>query len=77
MELATINTTEGAGYGAALLAGVGAGVWPDVPSACAAAVTVTGEDKPDTSQMDVYQTMYTHYRALYPALKPTFDGLAG
>ena len=30
-ELVTVNTPEGAAYGAALLAGVSAGVWPDVP----------------------------------------------
>ena len=35
-ELVTVNTTEGAAYGAALLAGVGAGAWNDVPSACKA-----------------------------------------
>jgi xylulokinase len=29
-ELVTVNTTEGAAYGAALLAGVAAGVWPNV-----------------------------------------------
>src|SRR5512143_3495125 len=28
-ELVTVNTTEGAAFGAALLAGVGAGAWPD------------------------------------------------
>ena len=32
-ELVTVNTTEGAAYGSALLAGVGAGLWPDVDSA--------------------------------------------
>ena len=31
-EMVTVNTTEGAAYGAALLAGVGAGVWHDVDS---------------------------------------------
>ena len=32
-ELVTINTTEGAAYGAALLAGVGAGVYGSVAEA--------------------------------------------
>ena len=75
-ELVTVNTTEGAAYGAALLAGVGAGVWPDVGSACASGVTVSGQVIPDQAQAERYQALYTHYRALYPALKPTFDGLA-
>ena len=34
VELVTVNTTEGAAFGAALLAGVGAGNWADVPAAC-------------------------------------------
>ncbi len=75
--LATVTTTEGAAYGAALLAGVGAGVWPDVPAACAAAIAVTGQDQPDAEQTRVYARQYAHYRALYPALKPTFEGMAG
>jgi len=33
-ELVTVKPTEGAAYGAALLAGVGAGVYADVPDAC-------------------------------------------
>ncbi len=76
VELVTVNTSEGAAYGAGLLAGVGAGVWPDVGTACAATVAVTGQVAPNREQSERYQTLYGHYRALYPALKPTFQGLA-
>ena len=31
---------EGGAFGAALMAGVGAGVWPDLEAACAAAIEV-------------------------------------
>jgi xylulokinase len=71
-ELVTINTTEGAAYGAALLAGVGAGAWPDVPAACKACVKITGSTQPDPSEVDVYRKSYVLYRELYPALKPSF-----
>ena len=37
-ELVTVNTTEGAAYGAALLAAVGAGLYANVPEACAATI---------------------------------------
>jgi xylulokinase len=74
-DLVTVNTTEGAAYGAALLAGVGAGIWRDVPAACAATVRVTGRDVPDPHQSAVYHRLYPHYHALYHALKPTFDGI--
>jgi xylulokinase len=72
-ELATVNTTEGAAYGAALLAGVGAGAWADVPSACKAAVRVTGSIRPDPTQVKVYREQYPIYRDLYPALKGFFQ----
>jgi xylulokinase len=72
-ELATVNTTEGAAYGAALLAGVGAGAWADVPSACKAAVRVTGSIRPDPAQVKVYREQYPIYRDLYPALKGFFQ----
>ena len=72
-ELVTVNTTEGAAYGAALLAGVGASAWTDVPAACAAAVKVTGSTHPDPAQVEAYRKAYPLYRELYPALKPSFD----
>jgi xylulokinase len=71
-ELVTVNTTEGAAYGAALLAGVGAGAWTDVPSAADACIKITGSTQPESSDVDVYQTTYTLYQDLYPALKSSF-----
>jgi xylulokinase len=72
-ELVTVNTSEGAALGAALLAGVGAGAWPDVPSACAAAIRITGSTPPVPAQVEAYRKTYPLYRDLYPALKPGFD----
>jgi xylulokinase len=71
-ELVTVNTTEGAAYGAALLAGVGAGTWSDVGSACKACVKITGSTLPDLSHFDVYRKSYSLYQELYPALKSSF-----
>ena len=72
-ELVTVNTTEGAAYGAALLAGVGAGAWTDVPSACKAAIQITGRTQPDPGEVDAYRTAYPIYQELYPALKAAFQ----
>jgi xylulokinase len=72
-DLVTVNTTEGAAYGAALLAGVGAGAWPDVRSACRAVVAITGRTGPDPSQVEAYRKTYPLYRELYPALKSSFQ----
>ena len=59
-----------------VLAGVGAGAWPDVDTACDAAITVTGSTLPQTESVAAYQRVYDVYRGLYPALKSTFDALA-
>jgi len=72
-ELVTVNTTEGAAFGAALLAGVGAGAWKDVSSACDATIKITSSTKPDPNQMDVYAKGYDLYRKLYPALRESFE----
>jgi xylulokinase len=72
-ELVTVNTSEGAAFGAALLAGVGAGAWSDVPGACKAVIKITGSTNPDPAQSEAYQKAYSLYRELYPALKPSFD----
>lgn len=73
--LVTVNTTEGAAYGAALLAGVGAGLWPSVEAACDATVCVTGRTEPNPEAVAAYDAAHAHYRALYPALQPTFAAL--
>jgi xylulokinase len=75
-ELVTVNTTEGAAYGAALLAGVGAGVWDDVDAACAHTIKITDRISPNTEAAAIYESQYKLYRNLYPTLKPTFDALA-
>jgi len=83
VELASAPTTEGAAYGAALLAGVQAGVWPDVDTAArnetsmeASASGAFPRVAPDPTDAAVYARLYPLYRGLYPALKPTFDALA-
>lgn len=68
-ELVTVNTIEGAAFGAALLAGVGAGNWADVNSACESVIKVTGSKLPEPYQIPVYRQTYSIYRDLYPALK--------
>jgi xylulokinase len=73
-ELVTVNTTEGAAYGAALLAGVAAGAWSDVLDACHQAIRVTGQVTPGENQA-VYERLAVQYRALYPALRPVFHKL--
>jgi len=72
-ELVTVNTTEGAAFGAALLAGVGTMHWPNVISACSEAIEVVGTTMPDEREVDIYQQAYPIYKGLYPALSPSFN----
>jgi len=70
-----VNSTEGAAFGAALLAGVSAGAWPDVESACQSTIAITTTSAPNAQWQDRYAEAHAAYRALYPALVPTFARL--
>lgn len=72
-ELVTVNAVEGAAYGAALLAGVGACVWPDVATACKQVIKVAEITTPDERQAEKYREMYPIYGELYSALKTSFQ----
>ena len=60
---------EGGAFGAALLAGVGASVWPDLEAACGAAIKVAQQIEPDARSTERYAEGYQAYRKIYPALK--------
>ncbi len=71
-EIAIVATEEGAAFGAAILAAVGAGWYRSVEEATDAIVRVTpiaspGPDAP------AYRVAHARYRELYPALAPTFQ----
>jgi xylulokinase len=61
---------EGSAYGAALLAGVAAGVFSDVGDAVERCVRVRDEIEPDPAWQEAYEPLYDRYRSLYPALRP-------
>ena len=64
-----VEAEEGAAYGAALLAGVGGGVWPTVEAACDAVVRVKSRLAPNASDQAALAAQYERFRRLYPALK--------
>jgi xylulokinase len=65
----TITVDEGAAFGAAILAGVGAGAWPSVVAACSEAIKVQSQIEPNANSSDALDRNYDVYRRLYPALK--------
>jgi xylulokinase len=68
----TVQAEEGAAYGAALLAGVGIGMWASVDAACDAVVRVAKRTAPDQEGSRVMQQTYARYRRVYPALRSIF-----
>jgi xylulokinase len=75
-EVETVEAEEGAAYGAALLAGVGAGAWADVDAASDAVVRVASTTGPDAEASRVLARQYQRFRALYPALRSITDDIA-
>jgi xylulokinase len=72
MEVETVVAEEGAAFGAAILAGVGAGAWPSVDKACESIVHVATATHPDPTNVQQMQEGYKRYRRLYPALRSIF-----
>jgi xylulokinase len=60
---------EGAAYGAAMLAGVGIGLWPTVDAACDALVRRATQTRPQPEVVALMNERYNTYRRLYPALR--------
>lgn len=67
---------EQACLGAALLAGVGIGVYADVASACQSIVSYDEPTLPDTAHQRLYNNFYAQYRTLYPLLQQTMHTLS-
>lgn len=72
IELVTLKTTEGAAFGAALLAGTNAGFWPTVQVACNSAVVSETIVRPDPEISQLYTAQLERFRNLYPALQQHF-----
>lgn len=64
-----VTAEEGAAYGAALLAAVGAGVWPSVDAACAAAVRVASRVELQPEAVGTLNASYAAFRRIYPATR--------
>jgi len=68
-EVETVTAEEGAAYGAAILAGVGAGCWASVDAACEALVRTDQVIRPQPDVAAQMSERYEEYRRVYPALQ--------
>lgn len=73
----TVKSKEGPALGVAILAGVGAGLYSSVESACDAMIQYNEAQNPIPENVPKYEAFYQIYCSLYPALKDSFKTLAG
>ena len=76
MPVKTVKNTEGPALGAAILAGVAAGIYKDIPSACAQVIRENEPLTPGAAEHNAYERVYSVYESLYPALKGAYSELA-
>ncbi len=76
MPVKTVKNTEGPALGAAILAGVAAGIYKDIPTACAQVIRENEPLTPGTAEHNAYERVYSVYESLYPALKGAYSELA-
>lgn len=72
MKVDIIESEEGPGYGAAILAAVGCGVFSSVEEAAKKLVKVIATEEPDPELTAKYEERYQKFRKFYPALKGMF-----
>ncbi len=74
--VATTVNTEGPALGVAILAGVGAGLYPSVQEACRAMIRKNPAQDPIAENIPAYAKVYGVYRQLYTANREVFKALA-
>lgn len=72
IRLTIPQTEEGPGYGAAMLAMTGCGLYPKVEDCVRALVKVTDTICPDPELAERYEQQYIKFKKIYPAVKPLF-----
>jgi len=70
------RTSVGSPFGDAILAGMGAGVYPDVRKSLAEMVQLDRRFEPNQANHERYSEIYQVYRDIYEHLKGDFDHLA-
>lgn len=72
MKVDIIESEEGPGYGAAILAAVGCGVYPSVEEAAKKLVRIVKTEEPDPELVQKYEEKYRRFTQFYPALRGMF-----
>ena len=74
-SVSTVQSDQGGALGAAILAGVGAGIYPDLETACDALVRKKDSSEPNMAANGAYAKYFTLYKELYRTLFRSFKDL--
>ena len=75
-EIVTLRESEGSAFGAALLAGVGTGIYSSVEEAAGATIHAQETTIPGRASVEFYSRQYDIYRKVYPAVRELCHELA-
>ncbi len=75
-EISLLNVEEGPAFGAALIAGVGVGVYSSFEEAEEGIIKVIDKIKPDPENVKKYNEYYPLFKKIYGSLKDDFASLA-
>ncbi|MFQ9450367.1 MAG: xylulokinase [Coprococcus sp.] len=73
LRLEIVESEEGPGLGAAILAAVGCGEYPDVVTACDKLVKVVDVVEPEIELVEKYNKRYEKFKKLYPTVKALYE----
>ncbi len=76
LKLEIVESEEGPAMGAAILAAVGCGEYPDVETAAQQIVHVVETVEPEEELVRKYEERYQKFREIYPTVKALYDSLA-
>jgi len=75
-KIVTLNVEEGPAYGAALIAGVGCGIYSSVEEAAGKTIKEASQINPIEENVKKYEKLYKIYGSLYEDLKDDFEKLS-
>ena len=76
LPVVTIQNREGPALGAAILAGVGTGLYPNIPEACKKIIKTNEPQLPAAVNSKQYEPYYKLFCDLYPSMKSGFQRLS-
>ncbi|MBM3702367.1 MAG: xylulokinase, partial [Actinobacteria bacterium] len=75
-KVVTLNIEEGAAFGAAIIAGAGCGIYPNIKEGVDKIINEDKENNPMAENVEKYKKLYTIYKLLYKDLKDNFKKLS-